>query len=126
MNGRNYLLDTNAIIALLQGNNDLLNLLKNADWIAISVISLIEFLAFPNLSDKDREYFDQFSKRVELVNLSSNETELIDLIIDLRKKYKIKLPDAIIAGSAIHNKASLITKDKQLKIITQLTLIEFN
>ena len=41
-----YLLDTNAIVALLQGNLQLLQLLQNADWIGISIISQIEFLAF--------------------------------------------------------------------------------
>ncbi|WP_373527737.1 hypothetical protein [Nostoc sp.] len=38
MSGSRYLLDTNAIIALLQGNSQLLQLLQNADWIGISII----------------------------------------------------------------------------------------
>ena len=46
MSGNRYLLDTNAIVALLQGNAQLVQLLQNADWIGISVISQIEFLAF--------------------------------------------------------------------------------
>jgi len=46
MSGERYLLDTNAIVALLQGNSQLIQLLQNADPIGISVISKIEFLAF--------------------------------------------------------------------------------
>jgi tRNA(fMet)-specific endonuclease VapC len=55
MNGNRYLLDTNAIVALLQGNSQLIQLLQNADWIGISVISQIEFLAFSGLSQGDRQ-----------------------------------------------------------------------
>ncbi len=53
MNGNRYLLDTNAIVALLQGNPQITRLLQNADWIGISVISQIEFLAFSGLSQAD-------------------------------------------------------------------------
>lgn len=53
MSGNRYLLDTNAIVALLQGNTQLIQLLQNPDWIGISVISQIEFLAFPGLGQDD-------------------------------------------------------------------------
>lgn len=39
MSGKRYLLDTNAIVALLQGSITLVKLLQNADWVGISVIS---------------------------------------------------------------------------------------
>ena len=48
MNGNRVLLDTNAIAALLQGNVSLVEILKSSEWIGISVISEIEFLANPD------------------------------------------------------------------------------
>jgi hypothetical protein len=54
MPGERYLLDTNAIIALLQGNQQLIELLQDAEWIGISIISQIEFLVFPGLNEADR------------------------------------------------------------------------
>lgn len=45
-----YLLDTNAIIALLSGNAALLNLLQNPQWVGISVIAEIEFLSFSGIN----------------------------------------------------------------------------
>ncbi len=54
MSGKRYVLDTNAIIALLQGSTMLVQLLQDADWVGISVISQIEFLAFSGLSEDDR------------------------------------------------------------------------
>jgi hypothetical protein len=64
MSGNRYLLDTNAIVALLQGNTQLIQVLRNADWIGVSVISQIEFLAFSGLSQTDRQLFQQFLQRV--------------------------------------------------------------
>jgi tRNA(fMet)-specific endonuclease VapC len=60
MSGKRYLLDTNAISALLQGNLQLVSLLQEADWVGISVISQLELLAFSGLSQSDRQVFDQF------------------------------------------------------------------
>ncbi|WP_228014657.1 hypothetical protein [Fortiea sp. LEGE XX443] len=60
MSGSRYLLDTNAIVTLLQGNLQLLQLLQNADWIGISIVSQIEFLAFSGLSQSDIQVFQQF------------------------------------------------------------------
>lgn len=50
MNGNRYVLDTNAIVALLQSNSQLVQLLQNANWVGISVTSQIEFLAFSRLT----------------------------------------------------------------------------
>jgi hypothetical protein len=39
MSGNRYVLDTNAMVALLLGNIKLVELLKDADWLGVSVIS---------------------------------------------------------------------------------------
>jgi tRNA(fMet)-specific endonuclease VapC len=57
MNGNRYLLDTNAIIQLLKGNSEIAGILKNAKYIACSVISVIEFLSFSNLEAEDKSLF---------------------------------------------------------------------
>ncbi|EGJ35444.1 MULTISPECIES: PIN domain-containing protein [Moorena] len=103
MSGNRYFLDTNAIVALLQGNAKVIQLLQNADWIWISVISQIEFLAFSGLAESDRQLFKQFLQRVEVIGLVSIDTGLIEKIIEIRQQYRLKLPDAIIAAMAIQN-----------------------
>lgn len=67
MSGNRYVLDTNAIVALLQGNIQIVELLKDADWIGVSVISQIEFLVFPGLTQDDRQIFELFLQRVEVL-----------------------------------------------------------
>jgi hypothetical protein len=107
MSGNRYLLDTNAVVALLQGNSQLLQLLQNADWVGISVISQIEFLAFSGLSQEDKLVFQQFLRRVEVVSLMSGDTVLIEQVIQLRQQYRLKLPDAIIAAMAASDQCKL-------------------
>ncbi|MEQ9669137.1 type II toxin-antitoxin system VapC family toxin [Coleofasciculus sp. G2-EDA-02] len=122
MSGNRYVLDTNAIVALLQGNLQLVQLLQNASWIGISIISQIEFLVFSGLTEADRQLFQQFVQRVEVVGLTAGDPTLIEKIIEIRQQYRLKLPDATIAAIAIQNGASLVTADREFSKVTQLTV----
>lgn len=126
MSGKRYLLDTNAIIALLQGKKALLQQLKDAEWVGISIISQLEFLIFPNLSDADKKYFNQFLQRVSVIGLTTGQLALMATIIDLRRQYSLKLPDAIIVGTAIQYKAVLISADKRLHKIDTASVLDFS
>ena len=125
MSGNKYILDTNAIIALLQGNSDILSLTDNAVYIGISIISKLEFLAFSELTTDDISLFHQFENRIEVIGLTAEDNELTENILDIKKKYNIKLPDAIIAATSIACDAALISADKQLSVIKKLQLIQF-
>lgn len=65
MNGasKRYLLDTNAVVSLLRGHPGLLELTKQAEWLGVSVITYIEFLAFPQLAAEDIALFTRFLER---------------------------------------------------------------
>ncbi|MBF2014802.1 MAG: type II toxin-antitoxin system VapC family toxin [Rivularia sp. T60_A2020_040] len=125
MNGKRYLLDTNAIVALLRGSTTLVTLLQNADWVGISIISQIEFLAFSGLSKDDYQLFEEFLKRVEVIDLLASNNLLIDVIIQIRLQYRIKLPDAIIASTALQAGANLVTADQELTKVTSLTVVNW-
>ena len=125
MSGNRYVLDTNAIVALLQGNIQLVELLKDADWIGVSVISKIEFLVFPGLTQDDRQIFEQFLQRVEVLGLGAIDAVLIDKIIEIRQQHRLKLPDAVIAAMVIQNSASLVTADREFAKVTILMVINW-
>jgi len=125
MSGDRYLLDTNAIVALLQGNSQLTQLLKNADWIGISVISQIEFLAFSGLNQVDRQLFQEFLQRIEVIDLASTGADLVEKIIEIRQHFRLKLPDAIIAAMAIQNSADVVTADQEFAKVNVLTVINW-
>ena len=115
MSGERYLLDTNAIVCLLRGDQALQQRLRQAEWVGISILSQIEFLAFPNLGADDRSIFQQFSASIDVVGLDRAQPDLIDRVVRLRAQYRLKLPDAIIAATALERGAILITDDRQLQ-----------
>ncbi|MCY7273639.1 MAG: type II toxin-antitoxin system VapC family toxin [Phormidesmis sp. CAN_BIN44] len=125
MSGNRYLLDTNAIIALLRRNQQILQHLQNSEWIGISIISQLEFLSFSGLTKDDRQLFNQFRQRIEVIGLDPDQVDLIELTAQLRQKYRFPLPDVIIAATAIRANANLVTADQQLQTIQELTIVDF-
>lgn len=124
MNG-NFVLDTNAVVALLNGHAGLTKLLAQANWVGISVISELEFLSFPNLSANDEAVFQQFKSRIEVLDLSATDVVLTKEIISIRRAHTVKLPDAIIAASTIQRNATLISNDAGFAKIGSLMLQTF-
>jgi tRNA(fMet)-specific endonuclease VapC len=124
MNGR-YLLDTNAVIALLQNSPTLLTQLEAAEWVAISIVTYLEFLSFSNLDRHDRALFLEFAARIDVLDLKIEQTSLIDRILELRSQNRLKLPDAIIAATSIEYDATLLTRDQQLLNQLNLTCQDF-
>jgi len=114
MNGKSYFLDTNTIIQLLKGNPSLINILQEADYIACSIISTLEYLCFEGLSKHDIGLFNSLLKKIEVIELTTVDEQLIQHIINLRREKNIKLPDAIITGSCQFKECILLTADKKL------------
>lgn len=120
--GLKVLLDTNAIIALLKNEGGIQALLNSYTAIYVSVISIIEFNAYPSISKSDIELFQLFLTRVQHIDLLHDDSNLLQQIIKIRKAQKIKLPDAIIVASAMILKADLMTADKEFTKIKGLTI----
>ena len=125
MNGTRYLFYTNAIIALLKGNSRLDNLLLQADWIATSIINVLEFLSFSYLNETDKKVFYEFISRIRVIPVSDKDRNVLETIAELRIFQHLKLPDAIIAGKAINNNAVLLTNDKAFSKIPLLKIEVF-
>lgn len=119
---RRFFLDTNAVVSLLAGNHQLAKQLETADYVGISVITYLEFLAFDGLSDSDRICFDEFCARIEVVSLAHDDSNLMQLVLDLRSNHRLKLPDSIIGATALSLKAVLITNDSHFSDIAILAV----
>lgn len=119
---RRFLLDTNAVVSLLAGNRDLADKLETAEYVGISVITYLEFLAFDGLSESDRDCFVRFMELVEVVPLAHDDSGLISKALDLRMQFRMKLPDAIIGATALFRKSCLITNDSHFSKVTPLTV----
>ncbi|MFN2457954.1 MAG: PIN domain-containing protein [Chitinophagaceae bacterium] len=110
MNGIKFFLDTNAIIALLNGNTTIEQNLSEALWIGTSAICVLEFLSFRSLLKEDKIIFDIFLKRIEVIEVPE-EIPTLKKIASFIQDTRLKLPDAIIAAQAIQNNTVLISKD---------------
>lgn len=115
-------LDTNSIIDLLNEDIKVIEEVNSADEVMISVINELEFKSFSDLSLNDKGLFDAFALVVTVLDLKASDIVLKNKIIEIRSLYKIKLPDAIIAATAIINNAKLVTGDKGFKKVKELQL----
>lgn len=106
--------DTNAAIALLSGDAALLALWWQAKWAGLSVISVLEFLVWPQLDVAGREVFLQFVARLDVIDLRGEDQALLSAVVELRRSRVLKSPDAIILASARVSGATLISRDARL------------
>lgn len=109
-----YLLDTNAILYFLAGR--LAKPLPQGEFY-ISVISEIELLSYPLLEPADEIKIQDFLADVNIADL--NDAIKIQSI-QLRRLHRLKLPDALIAATAIVLDATLLTNDVQLLKVSGL------
>ncbi len=123
MSGINVILDTNTIGEALSDVNFFKKNFKKPITVAISIITKFEFLANKGLSVKDKFLFEEYLNTIDIIELTKNDFTLHNHIISIRKKYNLKLPDAIIAGTAIHNNATLISRDEAFSKIYNLKFV---
>jgi predicted nucleic acid-binding protein len=108
---KKYLLDTNAIIAILADKVPAIGTLRVDPLIAISVITEIELLSFSRLSINEETGIKAFLETGSIIYINP---DIKDISIQLRRKHGIKTLDAIIAATAINYKALLVTDDRVL------------
>ncbi len=118
MNGNKYLLDSNIILYILSGNKTLANHLYLKNLYA-SVISEIELLGFKKLTSTEEKSIRAFLSEFRIIYI---DDAIKNEAISLRKQYGLKLPDCIIAATAISLNLPLITADKQFKKVSNLLL----
>lgn len=120
-----YLIDTNVILDYMSNTlpeNSALKLeeIINSEFY-ISVINKIELLGFQRIAPTHEKQIKQFVSFSKVVYL---DDEVVEETIALRKKFNIKLPDAIIAASARAVNATLITRNtKDFRKVSNIKLL---
>ena len=118
MSGDKYLLDTNIILYILSGDETIAQYL-NGKILFASVISEIELLGYKNLAEQEGKQIKSFLSHFRIIYI---DEAIKEEAILLRKKYPLRLPDCIIAATAISLNLTFITADKQFKQIKNLQL----
>ena len=113
-----FLADTNFLINLHEGKPFIEPFI---DYVSgISFISEIELLGHKNITKNEENALKQLLKDSYIFNFND---DIKHQTILLKQKYSIKLPDAIIASTAIVFQIPLITSDKGFKQIEEIDLI---
>ena len=111
------LADTNIIIYIMNGLPAVKNFLE-AEF-ALSEISEIELLGIKGIDKKDLQVRQNMINECFLVNMNDS---IKQIAIQLKQKYILKIPDAVIAATPIHHRLSLLSADKGFARIKELDL----
>lgn len=123
--GTQYLIDTSAVIKYLNGTLPTKGITFLDDILdqesCISFITEIELQVWNPKNPDDLEIYKNF---VDLSRVMGLEQKIIDLTIAIRKNYGLKLPDALIAATALTKKRILIAdNDKDFRRVPQLKYV---
>lgn len=107
-----YLLDTNIVIYYLKAAlppkaMQLLHTIVDEQPI-LSIIAKIELLGFVSRNKEEQGITNLFVESSLILNL---DEAIVSQTIALRKQHHIKLPDAIIAATAIVHNLTLLTRN---------------
>ena len=119
MSGSSLFVDTNILLYLLSGDETVAEMLDGMH-IVISFVTELELLGYKDLAESDMNIIQELIKEATVLDINP---EIKRLVVLLRKKYKIKLPDAIVVASAIYANLPLVTADKRLSLINELSLL---
>ena len=113
MSGIKYLFDTCAVVDFIHAERGFKNRQYDFDEAPqfVSVIARIEVLAYPGMTVEEELARRRFLAGVTLVPITGSIEEQA---IAIRKAVKIKLPDCIIAATALVMDAVLLTSDTTL------------
>lgn len=121
MSGNSLLIDTNIALYLLNGDTTIAELLNGRD-VHVSFITELELLGFQDIKEEDRSIIEELLNNCIIVDLNQ---AIKRITIDLKQKYKLKLPDAIIAATSIYMNLPLISADKDFDRISDLQFIRY-
>jgi hypothetical protein len=111
MEQQRYLIDSNAMIDYLGGKlpvagAEFMNSVVDTTPV-LSIITKIEVLGYPVPGEHEQSLVGFINDSIVL----PLNNEIADKCIGIRKVQKIKLPDAIIAATALINNLTLITRN---------------
>ena len=111
MSTTEYLIDTNILIYHTEGSEVVCNFIKDAlaqKAFNVSVLTKIEFLGWDKHSP---EGFEKCKRLINLSNVYLIDDDITERTIELKRRAKIKLADAVIAATALVNNFKLVTKN---------------
>lgn len=105
-------LDTNILIYFLGADPDVsrrLDTWRDAhETFAVSTLVQVELLSLPRLTPKEIERIDGLLATMTMVPV---DTSVARLAAEFRRRYRVKLADAVVAATAFLQEAPLVTRN---------------
>ena len=119
MNGSSIFIDTNIVLYLLSGDQTVANFL-NDKTVFLSFVTELELLGYKGITAEEQSKVENLLADSTIIDINS---VIKKIVIELRKSYKIKLPDAIIAATSHYLNIPFMTSDKDLSKLTELNIL---
>jgi predicted nucleic acid-binding protein len=115
VSGNRFLLDTNILLYLI-GKKIPVDALPEGEF-SVSFVTELEVLSYPSITSQEEHQLKRLLHDIPVIDIT---TEIKEQTINLRKKYNLRLPDAIIAATALQLDAALITNDKGFSLVQEI------
>ena len=117
----NYLLDTNIVLQLLNGDKILAGIIDNKTPY-ISFITEMELLSYVKLSEQEEKKVRSFVDESFIVEMNQ---AIKNTAIKIRRISNLKLPDSIIAATSEELNIPLLTSDTDFNKLKSLQVLQY-
>lgn len=118
-----FTLDTNIVILYAAGEKKVSSFLlshQNSVFYLPSIVA-VEFLSYPLIDSQTITIFRGFAQQTIIVNL---DFQIAELSAEIKKTYKMKLADAVVAATTLITNSTLITRNiRDFKRVKGLKLL---
>ena len=121
MSGTKLILDTNIVLYLLSGDKTVAEVI-NEKQIYISFVTELELLGHSKITKDEENQINGFLTECGIVNITEQVKEKT---IELRRTYKLKLPDCIIAATSQYLGIPLMTADADFKNVEEINVVHY-
>lgn len=124
MSGPRYLLDTNILIGFLGGARwavEFVDRVVSEDAeLMVSAVTRMELLGFPGITAEEEGRILELMEQLTRVAI---DDAVETAAISIRRETGLKLPDALIAATALVSEAALVTADAELERVADLEIV---
>lgn len=120
-----YTLDTNAILYYLKDDSAAVSVLRGVFAenvpVYVSAVTELELFAYSDLSSQEESLIEELLKTISVIPVDSRLARLAALV---RRHYRLKVPDSVIAATAMFTGSKLLTRNtRDFRKIPSLTVL---
>jgi predicted nucleic acid-binding protein len=117
----NILIDTNIALYLLGGDSRIAEVLEG-QIVHVSFVTELELLGYPQLNKKEEKLIHDFLEDCVIIDVNKR---IKDFTIAFLKKYKLKIPDGIIAATSAYLGIPLMSADRDFVVVEEINFLMY-